>query len=91
MAKELGGMLLFLSDRRDEAVRVLREATAIEDALPMEYGPPAIIEPSHEVLGTMLLEMRPAEARREFERALVLAPEIQRYITRRRRDTICTR
>ena len=74
MAKELGGMLLFLSDRRDEAVRVLREATAIEDALPMEYGPPAIIEPSHEVLGTMLLEMRPAEALREFERALVLAP-----------------
>jgi tetratricopeptide (TPR) repeat protein len=74
MAKELGGMLLFLSDRRDEAVRVLREATAIEDALPMEFGPPAIIEPSHEVLGTMLLEMRPLEARREFERALVLAP-----------------
>ena len=47
MAKELGGMLLFLSDRREDAVRALREATAIEDALPMEFGPPAIIEPSH--------------------------------------------
>ena len=80
MAKELGGMLLFLSDRRDEAVRVLREATAIEDALPMEFGPPAIIEPSHEVLGTMLLEMRPVEARREFERALVLAPRRSRAL-----------
>src|SRR5438034_367659 len=34
----------------------------------------SIIEPSHEVLGTMLLAVRPAEARREFERALVLAP-----------------
>jgi tetratricopeptide (TPR) repeat protein len=74
MTRELGAMVLFLSDRREEAVRRMREAAAIEDAKPMEFGPPAIVEPSHELLGTMLLEMRPEEARREFERALVLAP-----------------
>jgi tetratricopeptide (TPR) repeat protein len=74
LARELGAMQLFLSDNREAAVRVLREATAIEDSMPMEFGPPAIVEPSHELLGTMLLEMRPAEARAEFERALVLAP-----------------
>jgi hypothetical protein len=40
----------------------------------MEFGPPMIIEPSHEVLGTMLLEMDPAAAQLEFQRALRLAP-----------------
>ena len=74
MARELGAMQLFMSDRREEAVRQMYEATAIEDAMPMEYGPPAILEPSHELLGTMLLEMRPAESAREFLRALTLAP-----------------
>jgi hypothetical protein len=40
----------------------------------MEFGPPAILEPSHELLGIMLLEMRPTESAREFLRALALAP-----------------
>lgn len=40
----------------------------------MEFGPPAIVEPSHELLGWMLLEMRPDEALTEFRRALAMAP-----------------
>jgi len=74
MARELGAMQLFMSDRREDAVLRMREATAIEDAMPMEYGPPAILQPSHELLGNMLLEMRPAESEQEFLRALALAP-----------------
>jgi hypothetical protein len=74
MARELGGMRLFLGGARERAVALLREATAIEDVMPMEFGPPMIIEPSHEVLGTMLLEMDPAAAQLEFQRALRLAP-----------------
>lgn len=74
MARALGGMSLFLSGSRDQGVRALREATAIEDAMPLEFGPPAIVEPTHEVFGTMLLELDPAAARREFEAALRLAP-----------------
>ncbi len=74
MARELGGMQLFLGASREEAVRALREATAIEDALPMEFGPPGIVEPSHELLGSMLLEVNPSEAKEEFLRALTLAP-----------------
>jgi hypothetical protein len=74
MARELGAMQLFMSDRREDAIRQMQEATAIEDAMPMEFGPPVILSPSHELLGTMLLEMRPAQSAREFLRALVLAP-----------------
>ena len=74
MALELGGMNLFLAGSREAGVRALREASRIEDRLPMEFGPPAIVEPSHELLGWMLLEMRPDEAMAEFRRALAMAP-----------------
>jgi tetratricopeptide (TPR) repeat protein len=74
MALELGGMNLFLAGSREAGVRAVREASRIEDDMPMEFGPPAIVEPSHELLGWMLLEMRPDEAMAEFRRALVLAP-----------------
>jgi thioredoxin-like negative regulator of GroEL len=74
MALELGGMNLFLAGSREAGVRAVREAGRIEDGLPMEFGPPAIVEPSHELLGWMLLEMRPEEAMAEFRRALAMAP-----------------
>ena len=51
-------------------------ATALEDAMPLEYGPPGMVKPSHEFLGEMLLRAgRPSEARLEFARALRLAPK----------------
>ena len=74
MALELGGMNLFLAGSREAGVRAVREASRLEDAMPMEFGPPAIVEPSHELLGWMLLEMRPEEAMAEFRRALAMAP-----------------
>ena len=41
----------------------------------MEFGPPDIVKPTHELLGELLLALhRPAEAQREFRRALELAP-----------------
>jgi tetratricopeptide (TPR) repeat protein len=90
MARELGGMRLFLGDSRDQAVKVLREATAIEDAMPMEFGPPVIIDPSHEVLGTMLLEMDPRAAQLEFEKALRLAPGRSRALIGLARAAVAT-
>ncbi|HTL04628.1 MAG TPA: hypothetical protein VL241_02700 [Gemmatimonadales bacterium] len=74
MARELGAMQLFLGGSRDLAVRALREAAALEDGMPMEFGPPAIVEPSHEILATMLLEMEPSEALAHARRALVMGP-----------------
>ena len=45
-------------------------------AMPVEFGPPAVIKPSHELFGEMLLEVgMPREAHAEFNRALELAPK----------------
>src|SRR2546423_433541 len=58
------------------AVALMREATALEDAMPVEFGPPADVKPAHELFGEILLQAgRPREAQREFARALQLAPK----------------
>lgn len=63
------------------AERALRRATAMEDALPIEFGPPDIVKPSHEHFGEMLLRAgRASEAQHEFERALSLAPKRARSL-----------
>ena len=56
-------------------ISLMDEATAAEDALPIDVGPPQIVKPSHEIYGELLLEMgRPVEARAQFEKALARAP-----------------
>jgi len=90
MAGELGGMALFLGGSRDAGVRAVRQAARIEDAMPMEFGPPAIVEPSHELLGWMLLEIEPTEAQAEFRRALALAPGRSRSLLGLARAAIAT-
>lgn len=74
MARQLDGMQRWLVGSREQAVVAFREAAALEDSIPMEFGPPAIVEPSHELLGSVLLAIDPGEAKLEFERALTLAP-----------------
>jgi tetratricopeptide (TPR) repeat protein len=75
LEKELRALLRLADSAPDEALALLREATALEDALPVEFGPPEVVKPSHELLGEVLLGLRrPAEAQREFVRALALAP-----------------
>jgi tetratricopeptide (TPR) repeat protein len=72
---ELEAMMLLADGAVDEALALMLEATELEDAMPMEYGPPDVVKPSHELLGEMLLELdRPGEAKVEFERALALMP-----------------
>jgi tetratricopeptide (TPR) repeat protein len=79
--KELAAALLLDAGDTEEAVALLLEATAIEDELPMEYGPPDIVKPSHELLGEVLLgQGRAVEAQREFARALELAPKRARSL-----------
>jgi tetratricopeptide (TPR) repeat protein len=59
-----------------DAVALMQEATALEDAMPVEFGPPADVKPAHELLGEMLLQAgRPEEAQVEFVRALTRAPQ----------------
>ena len=75
MEKELRALLRLADGAADDAVALLREATALEDAMPAEFGPPDVVKPSHELLGETLLGLgRSREAADEFTRALRLAP-----------------
>jgi tetratricopeptide (TPR) repeat protein len=57
------------------AIALLRHATAVEDSMAFAFGPPTVDEPSHEMLGTVLLAAgRFAEAAREFQAALHRTP-----------------
>jgi tetratricopeptide (TPR) repeat protein len=72
---ELAGLLKLAQQDTAGGLADLRRATAIEDTLPMAFGPPEIVKPSHELLGEQYLKLgRPADAKREFQRALGLAP-----------------
>jgi tetratricopeptide (TPR) repeat protein len=67
--------LLQVAASPDSAVALLRRAAALEDAMPIAFGPPVVIKPTHELLGEVLLSLRrPREAQAEFQRALALAP-----------------
>jgi tetratricopeptide (TPR) repeat protein len=73
--KELRALHRLRDSAPDEALTLLREAAVLEDALPVDFGPPEVVKPSHELLGEVLLGLhRPADAQREFVRALALAP-----------------
>lgn len=73
--KELEALLSWHSGEKEKTLRLLEEATAAEDALPIEYGPPDVVKPTHELLGEFLLQLGKAkEAQEQFERALKRTP-----------------
>jgi tetratricopeptide (TPR) repeat protein len=75
IAKSLAAASAFHAGRREEALALILEAEAYEDALAVEFGPPTVVKPTHELHGEMLLAMgRPAEAEKAFARALAMAP-----------------
>jgi tetratricopeptide (TPR) repeat protein len=72
---ELRAALRAADGAPDEAVALLRQAASIEDTMPVAFGPPDVVKPTHELLGELLLAQgKPAEAQQEFVRALALAP-----------------
>ncbi|MGH9443705.1 MAG: hypothetical protein ACRD16_15690 [Thermoanaerobaculia bacterium] len=67
-----------LAERRGDlagAEKALRQAVALEESLPIDFGPPTIDKPSRELLGEFLLRhgSKP-EALGEFEKALARTP-----------------
>jgi tetratricopeptide (TPR) repeat protein len=72
---QLRGLMMLGERREDDALRLLREAARLEDAIPLEFGPPDVVKPGHELLGEVLFELKEHdESQREFARALELAP-----------------
>lgn len=75
MALQLRAAEAHGAGRIDEAVAMLRDAAAREEGMPVEYGPPAVVKPTWEMMGEMLLAAgRADEAVTAFRRALELAP-----------------
>ena len=75
LEKSLEGLILLGDGEFDAAIAMFEEATAIEAARPLQYGPPNIVLPSHEIYGWALVMLdRPDEARVQFETALSRAP-----------------
>jgi len=73
---ELSSLLALSRGDEAAAVRLAQEAAQLEDGLSFDFGPPAVVKPAHELAGEILLAGgKPAEARKEFERSLELAPD----------------
>jgi tetratricopeptide (TPR) repeat protein len=69
------GWTLWAQGKRDEAVRTLTAAAALEDTTDKSAITPGPLAPAHELLGEMLLDAnQPANALKEFETSLKKEP-----------------
>lgn len=76
MEQELEAMLLMEAGKADEAIELMQQATATEDAMSFAFGPPLPVKPSHELFGEILLDLdRPDEAQAHFQQSLARAPK----------------
>src|SRR5205823_13105979 len=68
--------IAYAEGKRDEAIKLMRAAADEEDAVEKQPVTPGAILPTREQLGDLLLELnRPADALKEFERALAMTPQ----------------
>lgn len=64
-----------------EAIALMKQATALEEELPSPSGPPRVIKPTHELLGEIFLRAgRPKEAARQFAISLKRHPNRARSL-----------
>jgi hypothetical protein len=68
---ELRAAAAAAAGRFDDAIQVMKQATAMMDALPPSAGPPPVIKPPHELFGEILLVAgKPDEAAAQFALSL---------------------
>ena len=71
------------ADRQDydKAIQTMKQAVALEEALPPPSGPTAVLKPTHELLGEILLKAsRPKESAEQFALALQRHPKRTRSV-----------
>lgn len=72
---QIAGLLAINDGNTEAGLAILQKAAAAEDALPLEFGPPEIVEPSYETLGSALLNLdRKNDAKTAFQRATERTP-----------------
>jgi len=80
-ALELDALLALDEGDADEALALLDEAVAVEDEMPLDFGPASPVKPAHELLGEVLLQLdRPDEAWDQFDAALARYPRRARAL-----------
>lgn len=78
---QLAALKHLINGDHSDAIRMLDQATALEESLPPPSGPPDLIKPTHELYGEILLGIdRPKEAQQQFERSLLWHPNRARSL-----------
>ena len=74
-ALELQALLALKTGHAEQSLSTLRHAVAIEDSLPVDFGPPLDIKPPRELLAEVLLQLgHAADAQAELEHQLTRTP-----------------
>lgn len=72
---QLKSLLLIEAGDAESGLALLKETVAMEDAMPIDFGPPTIVKPSYELLGDVLVEMgRYEDAMEAYEQQLARTP-----------------
>jgi tetratricopeptide (TPR) repeat protein len=69
---QLAALKQVINGDHSQAINLLDQAVTLENQLPPPSGPPALIKPTHELYGEILLRIdRPQDAQRHFKRSLL--------------------
>ena len=80
-ALEIGALKASMNKDHARAIELMKQATALEEAMSAPSGPPGLIKPSHELYGEILLRAdRPREAAEQFKIALLRQPNRARSL-----------
>ena len=81
MQHEISAVVQTSKGHYEEAIELMKRATAIEEEMSPPSGPPGLVKPSHELFGEILLSAnRPKEAAQQFEIALQRQPNRARSL-----------
>jgi tetratricopeptide (TPR) repeat protein len=78
---EVTALTASLKNNHDQAIEIMKRAIAAEEQLAPPSGPPALVKPTHELFGEILLRAgKPNEAAEQFDKALLRQPNRARSL-----------
>ena len=78
---EISALSASMKNDHDQAIDLMKKATALEEEMSPPSGPPSLIKPTHELYGEILLRAgKPAEAAEQFKLALLRQPNRARSL-----------
>ena len=81
MQLEVSALALSVKGKHEEAIELMKRATALEEEMSPPSGPPELLKPSHEAYGEVLLRAgRAKEAAQQFATSLLRQPNRARSL-----------